>query len=167
MTRTFKMLALSVVPALMYAGPITANLLTNPGAEAGSLSGWTTGVGNPTTDTGTFDPGINPHTGSFDFSGGDSNALSTLLQNQSILVSGIDGTTVDSGVLTANVSFFEQGLNQGSPSDNGSITLMFLNGASVLISSSTTAVVDSHTGTWTNGTAAFAIPVGTRSILTR
>lgn len=164
MTRTFKMLALSVVPALMYAGPITANLLTNPGGEAGSLSGWTIGTGTPIIDSGTFDPGINPHTGSFDFAGGHSSPTSTLSQTQSILVSGITGTTVDTGTLTADVSFFEQGLNQGSPSDDGSITLIFLDGSSVLISTATTAVVDSHAGAWTNGTGEFVVPVGTRSI---
>jgi len=63
----------------------TGNLLTNPGAETGSLAGWT--VGGPSTafvDNGAFDPGINPHSGAYDFVGGSgttSGSSGTLTQN--------------------------------------------------------------------------------------
>jgi hypothetical protein len=45
------------MPATMHAD--TTNLLTNPGAETGSISGWTVTFGAPGVDT--FDPDINPH----------------------------------------------------------------------------------------------------------
>jgi hypothetical protein len=61
-------LLLGLTPLLMHASLLTGNLLTNPGAETGNLTGWTaaggTGAG---VDNGSFDPGINPHTGSYDF----------------------------------------------------------------------------------------------------
>ncbi len=77
--------------------PLTGNLLVNPGAELGSLANWTPGgPGNPTVDDGTFDGGINPHTGSFDFLGHDS-ASSSLSQNVSVTNVGVPTTMIDSG----------------------------------------------------------------------
>ena len=44
------------------------NLLINPGAEAGNLTGWTVGGdSNPGVDNGSFDPGVDPHSGAFRF----------------------------------------------------------------------------------------------------
>jgi hypothetical protein len=50
-------LACVLMPATMHGD--TTNLLTNPGAESGSISGWTVTFGAPGVDT--FDPDINPH----------------------------------------------------------------------------------------------------------
>ncbi len=144
---------------------LTSNLLLNPGAELGSLADWTSGgTGTPQVDTGTFDAGINPHTGTYDFVGGSGSQSDTLSQTVSVLQQGITAAQVDGGAMLAQVSFWEQGLNQGTPSDDGSVTLTFLDVNSTAISTVTTSTVDSHGGTWTNETAAFAIPVGTRSI---
>lgn len=60
------------------------NLLTNPGAEDGNLTGWTVGGNsNPGVDNGSFDPGINPHTGNYDFYG-HTGSFGTLTQNVSL-----------------------------------------------------------------------------------
>jgi sugar lactone lactonase YvrE len=144
---------------------LTTNLLLNPGAELGSIADWTAGSGGtPTVDTGTYDVGINPHTGSYDFLGGSGNPTDSLSQTVSIIAQGITAAQVDGGTLFANVSFWEQGLNQGDPSDSGSVTLTFLNASNAAISTVTIGPEDSHSGTWGNVTGIPAIPVGTRSI---
>ena len=147
------------------AQTVTSNLLANPGAETGNLTSWTVFAGAPMVDAGTFDPGINPRSGGFDFCGGSANPLGKL--SQTIDLIGTDQVTafqLDAGTTTADVSFWEQGLNQGSPSDNAAIKLTFLDAASALLGTVTTATIDSHTGSWTNGAQSFLIPVGTRYI---
>jgi len=145
-------------------GVTTSNLLANPGAETGDLTGWTAGgPGAPIVDDGSFDPGINPNGGKYDFCGYSEDS-STLSQTVSILVSGITPGLVDSGTLLANLSFWEQGLSQGDPSDNASVKLTFVNASSVAIGSVSSPIVDSHDSAWQNYSSAYAIPAGTRSI---
>ena len=149
----------------VYAGPPTSNLLSNPGAEAGSIAGWTPG-GNftPSVDSGSFDPGINPLTGNFDFYG-VSSASDSLTQNISLVGSqGITQAAIDSGLLSANMSFAEQGLNQGASSDDAQIQLSFLDTSGTAISVFTTPEIDSHSGAWQAYNSSTLIPVGTRSI---
>ncbi|CAF4042916.1 unnamed protein product [Adineta steineri] len=51
--------------------PSCINLLVNPGGEDGVLSPWVVGgSSNPQLDSGTFDIGFGPHTGSYQFVGG-------------------------------------------------------------------------------------------------
>ncbi|MCW3051944.1 MAG: metallophosphoesterase family protein [Chthonomonadales bacterium] len=157
------LVALAATPA--QAQVITTNLLTNPGAETGDLSGWTTGgTSNPSVDNGTFDSGINPHSGNFDFVGnsGESGTLTqtiNLVGNQGLTAAGID-----SGNGKALLSFWEQGLNQSDPSDDAQVRLTFLDGSSGTISFVETPELDSHDGTWKQYTNTYAIPVGTRTI---
>jgi hypothetical protein len=147
------------------AQTVTSNLLANPGAETGNLTSWTVFAGAPMVDAGTFDPGINPRSGGFDFCGGSANPLGKLSQTIDLIGTGqVTAFQLDAGTTTADVSFWEQGLNQGSPSDNAAIKLTFLDAASALLGTVTTATIDSHTGSWTNGAQSFLIPVGTRYI---
>ncbi len=145
-----------------------ANLLTNPGAETGDLTGWTIGVGvppnSPGVDSGSFDPGINPHSGSYDFYGHDPGALGTLIQNVNLLSNGFTTTQINTGTLVANVVFWEQGLNQGPTSDNGSVTLTFLDAGNSILGTATTPTIDSHNLTWEEYSGSFSIPVNTVSI---
>jgi len=143
----------------------TTNLLSNPGAETGDISRWTLGGNSkPSVDDGSFDEGINPHGGSYDFYGhnGKFGSLS-----QTVALVGNQGITVDmidKGDLFMNISFWEQGLNQGMPSDSGSISLAFLDASNGTISTTSTPVIDSHDKTWKNYPGQYAIPIGTRSI---
>ncbi len=158
------LLIFCVAPLLLNASPITTNLLTNPGAETGSLSGWTAqGPGTPTVDNGSFDAGINPHTGTYDFTGrtGSSDSLS---QTVSLLGAGLTTSQINSGNLSADISFWEQGLSQGTPSDDAYVTVSFLDGSMTVISSSSTPEVDSHNGTWQNYSNSYVIPVGTQYV---
>ena len=142
----------------------TGNLLTNPGAETGDLSNWTSGGDSaPNVDDGTFDSGISPHSGGFDFYGG-SGLLGTLTQSVSLTGAGITPTLIDAGNLQANVSFWEQGLNQSDPSDNAHVILQYLDINQALLGTSTTDIIDSHDGTWKQYTGSFTIPVNTRNI---
>src|ERR1019366_3439070 len=103
--------------------------------------------------------------GGFDFCGGSANPLGKLSQTIDLIGTGqVTAFQLDAGTTTADVSFWEQGLNQGSPSDNAAIKLTFLDAASALLGTVTTATIDSHTGSWTNGAQSFLIPVGTRYI---
>jgi hypothetical protein len=151
------------VSVFVSPASIQTNLLLNPGAELGSLTNWTTGGdANPQVDTGTFDPGINPRSGTLDFRGGRgaTGALSqvvSLLGNQ-----GVVATAIDSGKLFANVSFWEQGLNQALHSDDAYVSLDFLDAGSNRLSTVSTPEVDAHLGSWANHLAYFPIPPGTR-----
>ena len=156
---------IGLTPLLMHGSVVFSNMLTNPGAETGDLTGWILGgTSNPAVDNGTFDPGINPNTGSFDFSGG-TGPSGSLSQTFSIITGVITTARVDGGTLSADVSFWEQGLDQGTPSDNAFIQVTFLDGSSGVISTVSTPDVDSHLGAWTNFTGEYAIPVNTRSIV--
>ncbi len=137
------------------AAHAASNLLVNPGAETGDISGWTSaGDAHPSVDTGTFDPGINPHSGTYDFYGVNG-AAGSLTQNVSL--AGVTGTALE-------VSFWEQGLNQGSPSDHAYVSLTFLDGSGTVLSTVSTSVVDSHLGAWTQYDGSFAIPTGAASV---
>lgn len=144
---------------------VTSNLLANPGAETGNLNSWTVMVGAPFADNGTFDAGLNPRTGGFDFTGGSANPLGQLSQTIDLIATGqVTALQLDTGSTTADVSFWEQGLNQGATSDNAAIKLSFLDASSALLSTATTLTVDSHLGIWTNGGQSFLVPIGTRFI---
>jgi uncharacterized protein (TIGR03437 family) len=152
------------MPVAKADGVTTGNLLTNPGAETGDLTGWTAGgPGAPIVDDGSFDPGIDPNSGKYDFCGYSEDS-STLSQTVSILVSGITPGLVDSGTLLANLSFWEQGLDQGDPSDDASVQLTFVDGSGAAISSVTSPIIDSHLSEWQNYINTYPIPTGTRSI---
>jgi hypothetical protein len=158
--------ALGLAPFWVQGAVITGNLLTNPGAETGSIADWTVGgASNPTVDNGVFDMGISPHTGNWDFFGHTGGATGTLSQTLSLTgISGITNALIDSGTLLANLSFWAQGLNQGTPSDDSSITLIFLDGSLSMLNSVTTPELDSHNLTWQNYMNSYAVPVSTRSI---
>jgi hypothetical protein len=145
----------------------TTNLLLNPGAETGDLTDWAAGgTFPPSVDDGTIGGSFNiyPHTGSNDFVGGGmSGSLSqvvSLVGNQ-----GITAGELDSGQLLATISFWEQGVNLGLPTqDDADVALAFLDGSSNVLSSVTTPELDAHAGAWSNYTAHYVIPAGTRFI---
>ena len=152
--------ALALAAGVLFALNAHANLLVNPGAETGTFAGWTAGgdaatQSTPHVDSGSFDPGIDPHSGNFDFLGGTGLQF-TLTQNVSL--AGILDPT------SAKVSFWQQGLNQGASSDHSHVELNFLDVDHAQLGNAATAVVDSHGGQWTEGGGTFAIPTGTASI---
>ena len=143
---------------------IATNLLINPGAETGSLAYWTAGGDSSVSvDSGTFDPGINPRTGNFDFKGGRG-SFGSLAQVVSLVgQQGITAGSIDGGGLLAGLSFWEQGLFQPSgTSDAAFVSLAFWDSASNVISTVSTPQVDSHDGTWVNYATNCPVPAGTR-----
>ncbi len=137
------------------------NLLINPGAETGNLTGWTVGGNsNPGVDNGSFDPGINPYSGSYDFYG-HTGSFGTLTQTVNLLSNGFTAAQINGGTLSANVVFFEQGLNQGTPSDDASVSLTFLNASNSSLGTVSSGEVDSHNLTWQEFSGSFSIPADT------
>jgi uncharacterized repeat protein (TIGR03803 family) len=143
----------------------TTNLLLNPGAEAGTLTNWTVGgSSNPNVDNGTFDTGINPHTGAYDFYGGNG-SYGSLSQTVSLIGNqGITAAMIDNSNLVASISFWEQGLNQGAPSDDANVSVTFFGASSNVLNTVSTPVLDSHNNSWSNYANQYAIPSGTRFI---
>ena len=151
---------------------LTGELLTNPDAETGNLTGWTvvSGTGNttPSADNGTYDTGYNPHAGSYDFVGdhfpGGGGAQGYLRQN--VDVSSLPGATtaqIDAGTVAAQVTFWELSYNQGSSSDYANIGLSFKNASAVTLQTVATSTVMSI-DVWKQTQVTFTLPAGTRSI---
>lgn len=145
-----------LLASLLMSTQVHANLLKNSGAELGDLSGWTVGgLSNPTVDDGTFDPGIGPRTGMYMFRGGIG-ASGTLTQN--VLLTG-PGLRRD-----LTVSFWEQGLDQDTPSDDGYVTLTYFSSQGDVLGIQTTDEIDSHDGVWNPYRGVFAVPLNAVSV---
>jgi len=71
---------------------------------------------------------------------------------------------IDDGSVQAEVNFWEQGLNQGSASDSGYVSLTFLNADAQSLAAVATPEIDAHNGVWQNEVMLFSIPAGTRMI---
>ena len=139
------------------------NLLANPGAEQ-PLAGWTSG-GYAGVDNGSFDPGINPHSGSYDFFGGAQLTGTTgdynyIYQNVNLASNGLDAS---SGNLMANYSFWVTSLNQGDPSDSGQVVLQFLDAQGGVIGTASSGQYYDYTG-WEFINGSSPIPASTASI---
>jgi|AraplaDrversion2_2_1032049.scaffolds.fasta_scaffold00666_4 hypothetical protein len=133
-----------------------ATLLTNPGAETGNLLGWTVGgVSNPRVDDGSFDPGIDPRSGSYMFSG-NHGLWGSLTQN--VLLPGFGQSR------QVAVSFWEQGLDQDIPSDNAYVALTYRGQDGSVISKVSTATIDAHDGVWKQYQGIFDVPVSAWSV---
>lgn len=170
-------LACVLLPPALYAD--TTNLLTNPGAESGSLSGWIDGSGSAftafiPTDTpgGFFLLYPKPHTGNWEFSddGGVERGGMELVQSVSVFTQGITAAMVNTGTLSAQFSFWENGLvlpdgSSFAPGNSGSgqVTI-FLEGAGGQFTSAV-STASSQNGVWTEGGGTVPIPVGTTNIV--
>lgn len=142
--------------SLSLAASAHANLLVNGGAESGSLAGWSVGGdANPTIDDGSFDPGIDPHGGVYMFLGGRG-ALGSLTQNVALGGGGAPRRL--------QLSFWQQGLDQGTPSDNGYVSLTWraLDGSILGVAAS--AVLDAHDGAWQEYRGWFDVPPSAFSV---
>ncbi|WP_020651405.1 PEP-CTERM sorting domain-containing protein [Massilia niastensis] len=142
--------------SLCVATTCQASLLINGGAETGTLAGWTIGgESNPRIDDGSFDPGIDPHSGDFMFLG-HRGAFGTLTQNVALAGAG--------SARQLRVSFWEQGLNQGKPSDNGYVSLTYRASDGSVIGTALTSVIDAHRGVWKQYEGFFDVPLSAFSV---
>lgn len=145
-----------LLASLLISTQSHANLLKNSGAELGDLTGWTLGgISNPTIDNGGFDRGINPHAGQYMFRGGVG-AYGSLTQNVPLTGLGLKREL--------GVAFWEQGLDQDTPSDDGFVTLTYRSSSGAILGTQTSVDVDSHNGVWTQYQGIFAVPLDAVSV---
>jgi len=150
-----------------HAQLVTTNLLINPGAETGDLTGWTVGGdSNPFTGapTNSLGDGFPTHSGSFYFVGG-TGATGSL--SQMVIMVGNQGITaalLDSGSLFASVSFWEQGLNQAATNDDANVSIVFFDAATNVLQTVSTPLLDSTNNSWQNYSNQYPIPPLTRFI---
>lgn len=146
----------TALAALLVSMTSHATLLTNPGAETGNLLGWTAGgVSNPRVDDGSFDRGIDPHSGRYMFSGYHG-LWGTLTQN--VLLPGAGRQR------QVAVSFWEQGLDQDNPSDNAHVALTYRTKGGDVISTVSTPTIDAHDGVWKQYQGIFDVPLSAWSV---
>lgn len=144
------------IASLFFCASAHANLLVNGGAESGSLAGWTVGgESNPTVDDGSFDPGIDPHSGQAMFLGGRGQSGS-LTQNVAL---GSAGTQ-----RRLQLSFWQQGLDQGTPSDNGYVSLTYRAVDGSILGVAASEVLDAHDGAWQQYQGWFDVPAKAFSV---
>ena len=142
--------------SLILAGTAHASLLTNGGAETGTLSGWLAGGDSePRVDDGSFDKGIDPLSGNYMFLGGRGE-FGSLTQN--VLLGGAAANR------RAQVSFWQQGLEQGTPSDNGYVSLTWRDLDGSIVGTAATSTLDSHYGAWQQYQGWFDVPASAFSV---
>lgn len=160
------------------AGILTPNLLVNPGAETGDLTGWTAGgavspmVASPATIPPAADIGFQPHSGDYFFVGGR-NGSGFLIQQVSLLLApALTSGLIDTGTLMADVSTWEMNFDQRFevPVDNGQLTITFRNGSQQQLGQFMSPILEnSQSNNATSSqyalfAASVPIPVGTRFI---
>lgn len=131
------------------------NLLTNPGAETGDISGWTAA---PSFTVRTSSP--SPHEGGYYFSpgSGEFHEISQTID----LLSHFTVEQLDSGDLFAHVGGYQISYNQ-SPTDEGQILVYFQDGAYADLDSFVGPVMN-NTSSWELVEDGRYLPVGTRYI---
>ncbi|CAF2616255.1 unnamed protein product [Rotaria sp. Silwood2] len=149
---------------------VVLNLLVNGGAESG-LSNWIqTGIILVTTDSGSEHTGYYPNSGSNCFYGGSGllGSESSLLQNVNLLigVKNFSTTQLDSGILSAKVTFYYQNYDQTiGTSDRVQIVLSFKSASnSILANTSTGELICPNRPGWCQASFMYPLPVGSRSI---
>ena len=133
--------------------------LINPGAENGTLYGWTALGTSPSVDNGTANLGSTPpYNGSFDFYGGPGQSLYQRVSLTSIFSTG----QLDNSSLYASYSFWQRSANQ-SPPDTAQVTLVFRSSTNTVISN-TTLGPSACVLVWCRVGDNVSLPIGTRSI---
>lgn len=128
--------------------------MTNPGAEAGTTTGWTNVTG--TLAAIASGGGILPYTGSYFFRAG---ASATTECYQDIAIPADYHAGIDAGAYKAVFTAFQAGYTDA---DTGSMGLAFYSGAPALISSVQNENIDAEV--WERRTLGQAVPAGTRTI---
>lgn len=129
--------------------------ITNPGAETGDTTGWTSTTGT----LGVLGSPTLPHTGSYYFTGGSGNA--TTIAHQDIAVpTGLE-SAVDAGTISADLSWWQ---NSFAGNDQGKMQLQFFDGSMVQQGSTVNGVLAAPVS-WTNySLASTVVPATTRTL---
>jgi hypothetical protein len=162
-----------LIPPATASADWSSNLLLNPGAEAGSLNGWTTddpvvvGASQSQHEASGY---VYPHSGNWFFNmavidvAPSGETVSRILYQDVNLNSYASYT--DAGLLGFEASVYLQTEDTStfSGADYGQLTLYFLDGVGSVIDSLSTGLVQSPNLTWVLETLNGTAPAGMRSI---
>lgn len=133
--------------------------ITNPGAETGDLTGWTT-VGPPTAVGTSY--GVDPRTGSYQFTGA---AAATSEQNQDLDISGSANlTAIDAGAVSFVFAAWQAGWASGLNTDEGRLYIEFYDGTMTIIGARTTGDYLNVQGDYIERNLFGMVPALTRTI---
>ncbi len=169
MTRlaTLVTLTLILLASALAATAQTGNLLVNPDAETGGISGWTDAPGNGfDVYAGQF-PTTPVQSGSYSFWGGINGPPAGRSNEirQDVDVSSF-AAAIDAGAVTAYFSGYGRSNSASGQTDNGRITVEYRNGVGgVLQSYDTGNITPVNTYVFKQDTR--VVPVGTRTIRVR
>lgn len=104
--------------------------ITNPGAETGDLTGWTSELGAFAASA----PYVTPYRGSYTFWAGNV-AESIISQEIDLLANGVPAAGIDAGTLIINFSAFQASFNTGG--DKGQLQVRFKNSGKTVLSTIT------------------------------
>ncbi|GJM44476.1 MAG: hypothetical protein DHS20C21_13180 [Gemmatimonadota bacterium] len=147
---------LALLPAV--AGAATGNLIVNPGAETGDLSGWTdSGTGYSVNTT-------IPYSGAFAFQGGSNGPQGPYTNElyQDVDVSTFDAV-IDGGGVGWSCSAWGRSNSAGGTTDWASLTVSLLNGAGGTLDTWNSGSI-APVNTWVPVAGGAVVPVGTRTI---
>ncbi len=162
-----------LIPPAAASPDWSSNLLLNPGAETGTLNGWTTDdpvVVAASQSQHEASGMVYPHSGNWFFNMAATEAAPSGVTASRILYQDVDlssyASKTDAGLLLFKAGVYLQTEDATSfpGADYGQLTLRFLNGLGVEIDTLSTGLVQSPNLTWIKETLDGTAPVGMRSI---
>lgn len=149
---------MGILESAASAGAI-ALALTNPGAETGDITGWTTLLGAPAATPGPSAGGTIPHSGAYHFYGGEAQTRSMMAQT--VNIDSALNSDIDADKVTLNLSYFTC---QESP-DRSCLSVAFLNASDQYVGCWVDNYDSSHAEpTWFLASKAIKLPTGSRKV---
>lgn len=132
--------------------------ITNPGAETGDTTGWTSLVGTLTVSS--FQGGMSPRSGSYFFTGGSTEVMSA---SQDVALPAEVHADVDAGTRQVEFKAWQEGYSADWP-DKGTIAVEFLDGGGNHLGAANSTYIQGYALAWSQTTLRCYVPPNTRTI---